>query len=363
MGFSGDRPPQKPMLESAAMERAGAENRVGLVLSGGGARAFAHIGVLRVLARAGASFDVVAGTSMGAIVGALYASGYTPDEIHEIARGIGWRDVVDISLQAGLIKGDKLEALLAEHLPPDFEDLKVPLAVTTTDVETGEAVVLYEGDLVKAVRASSSFPGAIEPLLLHGRVLADGGIVNNLPVAAAALLGATRTVASDVSPARHSVYRTPDEEGNWLERMVATVKLERRNPMAQMLLRSSDIMQSILVDIQASLHPPDVRIRMSMPQYRIESFKDVEDIVAIGEATAEAALEARGGWERIVELGARGEQLLECPPEPESPASEPEEAAPPVEASHGPRRRVGPAAKTPLRPALARVTMRRGRRG
>jgi len=249
---------------------------VGLVLSGGGARAFAHIGVLRVLERVGARCDVV-----------------------------------DISLQAGLIKGDKLEAFLAELLPPSFADLRLPLAVTTTDIETGEAVVILEGDLVKAVRASASFPGAIEPIQFEGRTLADGGIVNNLPVAAAKLLGATRTVASDVTPARHSVYRTPDQEGNWWERMVATVRLERRNPMVQMMLRSTDIMQSILVDIQASLHPPDLRVRMSMPQYRVESFKDLDDIVAIGEAAAIAALEARGGWANVVALGARVEQLLE----------------------------------------------------
>ncbi len=347
------------------MERPGADNRVGLVLSGGGARAFAHIGVLRVLARAGARFDVVAGTSMGAIIGALYAYGLTPDEIYEIASGVGWRDVVDISLQVGLIKGDKLEALLTEHLPKDFADLEIPLAVTTTDVETGDAVVLQEGDLVKAVRASSSYPGAVEPLILYGRVLADGGIVNNLPVSAAALLGANRIIASDVTPARHSVYRTPDEEGNWLERMVATVKLERRNPMAQMLLRSSDIMQSMLVDIQASLHPPDLRIRMSMPQYRIESFKDIDDIVAIGEATAQAALAARGGWDKVVELGARVDQLLECPAEEDeeetgnvtSRASRARDGAAEPSARH-----VGSGAKTPPRPALQRMTPRRMRR-
>ncbi len=352
------------------MERPGGDIRVGLVLSGGGARAFAHIGVLRVLAKAGVRFDVVAGTSMGAIVGALYAAGTTPDEIYELAKNLGWRDIVDISLQAGLIKGDKLEAFLAELLPADFADLELPLAVTTTDVETGEAVVIHEGDLVKAVRASSSFPGAIEPTLLGGRVLADGGIVNNLPVSAAALLGANRIVASDVTPARHSVYRTPDEEGNWFERMVATVKLERRNPMAQMLLRSTDIMQSILVDIQASLHPPDLRIRMSMPQYRVESFKDLDDIVAIGEATAEAALAARGGWDKVVELGARVEQLLECPPElleegPEAASVPPRADARAETAGDGvtaqPARRTTRAAKAPPRPAL--TALRRVRRG
>src|SRR5690606_10167890 len=209
-----------------------------------------------------------------------------------------------------------------------------------------------------------------EPIQFEGRTLADGGIVNNLPVAAAKLLGATRTVASDVTPARHSVYRTPDQEGNWWERMVATVRLERRNPMVQMMLRSTDIMQSILVDIQASLHPPDLRIRMSMPQYRVESFKDLDDIVAIGEATAEAALAARGGWDKVVELGARVEQLLECPPElleegPEAASVPPRADARAETAGDGvtaqPARRTTRAAKAPPRPAL--TALRRVRRG
>jgi len=294
------------------MERPGQEIRVGLVLSGGGARGFAHIGVLRSLERAGAKFDVVAGTSMGAIIGSLYAAGRTPAEIYEIAKTTTWRDVIDISLQAGLMKGDRFESFLAEHLPSTFEELRLPMAITTTDVESGEVVVLVEGNLIKAVRASSSLPGAFEPIAYGGRTMADGGIVNNLPIAAATLLGATRVIASDVSPPRHSVYRTPEQEGTWWERMVATVKMERRNPMVQMMLRSSDIMQSILVDIQASLHPADLRIRMSMPDYRMESFKFYEEIVVAGERTADAALEARGGWEAVLNLGAQLDQLLEA---------------------------------------------------
>src|SRR5690606_10333862 len=293
------------------MERPGRGLRVGLVLSGGGARGLAHIGVLRSLERAGATFDVVAGTSMGAIIGSLYAAGHSAEEIYEIAKETSWRDVVDISLQAGLIKGDKFQAFLAEHLPATFEDLKLPIAITTTDVESGEAVVLTEGDLVKAVRASSSFPSAFEPITYAGRTMVDGGIVNNLPASAATILGANRVIASDVTPARHAVYRTPAQEGTWWERMVATVKLERRNPMVQMMLRSSDIMQSILVDIHASLHPPDLRIRMSMPDYRIESFGHYEELVELGEKTADAVLAARGGWKAVLDLGAQLEQLLE----------------------------------------------------
>lgn len=284
------------------MERPGQHLSVGLVLSGGGARGFAHIGVLRVLEREGAKFDAIAGTSMGAIIGALYASGRRADEIYEITREIGWRDVIDISLRTGVLKGDRLQALLEELLPATFEELETPLAIVTTDIESGEEVLHTEGDLVLAVRASSSFPGAFEPIHIGGRTLADGGIVNNLPMGAATVLGANRTIASDVTPPRQSVYLTPDEEGSWWERMVATVKLERRNPMAQMLLRSSDIMQSILVDIRASIHPADLRIRMAMPQYRIESFAHFEEIVVEGEREAERALELAGGWSGVLRL-------------------------------------------------------------
>ncbi|MEJ2290514.1 MAG: patatin-like phospholipase family protein [Deinococcales bacterium] len=282
------------------MESPADHGRVGLVLSGGGARGFAHIGVLRVLERAGAQFDVIAGTSMGAILGAFYASGRRADDLFQLADTTSWRDVVDLSLQTGLFKGDRLQAFLADHLPATFEELEVPLAVTTTDIETGEGVVHMEGDLIRAVRASSSFPGAFEPIQLAGRTLADGGIVNNLPVSAATLLGATRCIASDVTVPRRSVYGTSALNGNWWERMVQTVRLERRTPMAQMLFRTSDIMQSILVDIQYSLHPADLRIRLDMPEVRVESFREFRTIVRYGEETAERALDAVGGLDALL---------------------------------------------------------------
>lgn len=285
------------------------------MLSGGGARGLAHIGVLRSLERAGAKFDVVAGTSMGAILGAVYANGASAEDLYDIAQRSNWRDVVDLSLKTALLKGDRFEGFLRELLPATFEELKLPLAVVATDIESGEEVVLSEGDLVTAVRASAAFPGAFEPVHLCGRTLADGGIVNNLPVNAAGWLGANRVIASDVTPPRQSVYDAAhDEDGSWWDRMVATVKLERRNPMAQMLFRASDIQQSILVDIHASIHPSDLRIRMAMPHYRIESFTSFEEIVWEGERAAERALAAAGGWEGV--LGLSGPSPMELPPSP-----------------------------------------------
>lgn len=269
-------------------------HRVGLVLSGGGARGFAHIGVLRVLERHGIVPDVIAGTSMGAILGALYAAGTRADDLYAIAEDLTWRELIDLSLSAGLLKGEKLRDFLSDQLPATFAELDIPLAVTTTDVETGEQVVFMEGPLVPAVRASACYPGAFEPVRFQGRTLADGGIVNNLPVEATAILQATFTIASDVTPPRRTGYVSPSEEGTWWERMVATVRLERRNPMVQMLLRGSDIMQALLTDIQYTLHPADVRIRLAMPEIRVESFRDFRVIVGHGEDAAVRALQQPG---------------------------------------------------------------------
>jgi NTE family protein len=268
------------------MEVARREKRVGLILSGGGARGFAHIGVLRVLEHTNINIDVIAGTSMGAILGALYANGYTSEEIYKLSQAVSWRDVLDFSMQSGLIKGEKMHQLLATHLPADFKDLKKPFAVATTDIESGEEVFITDGDLISAIRASSCYPGMFEPLQYRGRTLADGGIVNNLPVEAVAFLDATYTIASDTTPPRRLSYVDPNSEGHWWERFMATVRFERRNPMAQMLMRSSDIMQSILTDMQYTLHPADIRIRHIMPHIRIESFWSFEEIVALGERTA-----------------------------------------------------------------------------
>ncbi len=296
--------------------------RVGLVLSGGGARAFAHIGALRVLEERGIHADVIAGTSMGAIVGAMVAAGHGSAEIRSIVDALGWRDVVDVSLQGGLMKGEKLGQFLAAYLPERFEDLDMPLAVTTTDIETGEEIVLQRGPLIPALRASSCYPGAFDPVVIDGRTLADGGIVNNLPVEAVALMHPTVTIASDATPPRRAAYARGSsakavDEPFW-ERMLKTVRLERRNPMLQMLLRSSDIMQTILADIQYSLHPADLRIRYDMPEVRVESFREASRIVRTGELVARrafASLPEDAPLARLVAAMGDGEP---APPEVDS---------------------------------------------
>ena len=260
--------------------------RVGLVLSGGAARGFAHIGLLRVLERAGIEGQVVAGTSMGAILGAFYANGYSAEEIYDLARNVSWRTILDFSFGSGLFKGVKLHAFLAAHLPATFEELEKPLVVSTTDVETGEEVFIYRGDLITALRASSCFPGAFEPVVFNGRTLADGGIVNNIPVNAAAFVHADFTIAGDATMARRASLAGTPEAGGWWERVTGGLRLERRNPMVQMMLRATDITGSILTELQYNLHPADLRVQYPMPHLNIEAFWAFEEIVAIGEWSA-----------------------------------------------------------------------------
>lgn len=210
--------------------------RIGLVLSGGGARGLAHIGVLRVLEEMRVPVDVVAGTSMGAIVGGLYAAGLSPAEMEFLTAEAEWDEIldevpargsldfrrkslagrytVDIELGAsgqglqvpgGLIAGQELGLLLrrqAFRVSPvrDFSRLPIPYAAVATDFEHGDRVVLDRGDLPLSMRASMAMPLVFSPVEVGDRVLVDGGIVNNMPVDVARAMGADVVVAVDATP-------------------------------------------------------------------------------------------------------------------------------------------------------------------
>lgn len=180
--------------------------RVALVLSGGAARGFAHIGVLRVLEREGLKPDLVVGASVGAIVGALYASGLPVAEIEAVAARLGWSTLFDIDpvrallggIPLGLARGERLEAFLREPLRTPMQSFPIRFAAVTTDLSTGETVVLNHGDAARALRASSAVPGLYEPVDVGGRRLVDGQVVAPMPVAAARRLGAQLVIAVDV---------------------------------------------------------------------------------------------------------------------------------------------------------------------
>jgi NTE family protein len=207
--------------------------RIGLALSGGGARGLAHVGVLRALERMGVPIDAISGTSMGSLVGGLYAAGYSATDLEEIAREIEWGALfIDvpargpmepfdqvkgnptllslpmrggrIGLPSGVIAGQHVAELFARLTWPvqtvhDFRRLPIPFSAVATDIATGEAVVLDTGSLAGVMRASMSLPSVFAPSRLHGRVLLDGGLVRSLPARDVRALGADVVICSDVS--------------------------------------------------------------------------------------------------------------------------------------------------------------------
>lgn len=208
--------------------------RIGLVLGGGGARGAAHIGVLRELERMRVPIDAIAGTSMGAVVGGLYASGMTPAELEEVVVSLDWKDSFQdtsrrkdllfrrkqddesfpmplelgfrdghLLLPAGLISGQKLAWILRKKTlrlsnESNFDEFPTPFRAVASDIETGEAYVMSKGDLVLAMRASMSAPGIFSPVTVDGRKLVDGGLTGNVPVDAIRDMGVDIIIAVDV---------------------------------------------------------------------------------------------------------------------------------------------------------------------
>lgn len=173
--------------------------RLGLALGSGAARGLAHIGVLKVLDEAKIQVHTIAGTSIGAFIGALYAAGVPVQRMEDVARELDWRKLAHLLNPtvptSGLVDGGKLVEFMAELLPVhSFEALRLPLAVTATDIETGEALIIRKGDLLEALRAALAFPGVFPPVRFNDRFLVDGGLCNPVPADVARHLGADRVI-------------------------------------------------------------------------------------------------------------------------------------------------------------------------
>src|SRR5258707_6532694 len=221
--------------DAPATELAQVRPRICLVLSGGGARGMAHIGVLQVLEELNVPIDCIAGTSMGAVVGGLYASGMTAAQIDTTMRSVDWQEAFrdtpprrdlafrrkqddrnfrvrlplglkhgQILLPKGLIQGQKLQETLKQltlqfNDSTDFDKLPTTFRAVATDLESGEAVLLDKADLAIAMRASISAPGVFAPVDYRGRLLVDGGLAENLPINVARAMNADVLIVSDVS--------------------------------------------------------------------------------------------------------------------------------------------------------------------
>ena len=282
--------------------------RVGLVLGGGGARGAAHVGVLKELERQRIPVDVIAGTSMGAIVGGLYASGMSAAELEELVGSLDWAGVLDdepnredmsfrrkqddaqfpidfelgvrgsdLVLPKGVIQGQKLDLLLREltmrtaHIH-DFDKLPIPFRAIASDIERGEAYVMGNGDLARSIRASMSVPGVFAPVLVDNRLLVDGGLVGNLPVDVMQRLGVDVIIAVDVE---FPLYRREELES----------ALTISEQMLTILIRKETLRQ---VD---RLGERDVMIRPELGIYASTNFGDIVETIEPGAAATRAQSE------------------------------------------------------------------------
>jgi len=288
---------------AAAPAQESGRPRVGLVLSGGSAHGLAHVGVLKVLEELRVPVDVVAGTSMGSIVGGFYAAGMSPAEMERLVRTIDWEDVLDdrttrdrlsfrrkqddllnyfdlemgltprgIAFPSGLIAGQKLGFLLKSLTLgtvgiTSFDDLPVPFRCVATDIATGEKVVLADGSLADAIRASMSMPGVFSPVPRGSQLLVDGGLVENLPVSEALAMGADVVIAVDVSSDKFDPEKLKSF-GGVLGRMM---NLPVRANVSKALPRASVVLAPRVADVPSM------------------DFSRSREIVARGEAAARGA--------------------------------------------------------------------------
>lgn len=260
-----------PPARRKARGRAADARPVVLALGGGGARGLAHIPVLEAFDELGVVPERIAGTSIGAIFGALYASGLSASEIRaavgdlivtgndrfsDVIAWRGWRrwvDLVDPSFRrGGLVKGEGVHAYLTELLRAhDFADLRIQLKIVAADFWTGEEVVLDDGPLVPAIRASMAVPGIFRPVTIAGRTLIDGGVVNPVPYDVWDLKGAF-TIAVDVTGSR---ARGPQPPGAF-----------------EALFGAFQIMQSTIISEKLRRAPPDLLVRPETQGVRLFEF-------------------------------------------------------------------------------------------
>jgi NTE family protein len=179
--------------------------RIALVLGGGAARGFAHVGVIRALEQEKIPIDMVVGTSVGGLIGAIYAADVSSFDLEWTAFQLEKDDLFDFGVLnavtgMGFAKGDKLEAWVKSHIKTtNIENMKIPFAAVATDLNWGYKVVLDRGSVARAIRASAAIPGVFQPVQHQGKILVDGGVVDNIPISVAKAKGADIVIAVDIS--------------------------------------------------------------------------------------------------------------------------------------------------------------------
>ena len=291
--------------------------RIGLALGGGGARGWAHIGVLKALTRAGIVPDVISGTSVGALVGGLHLAGRL-DVLEGWSRGLTKFKIasyLDFRVGGGMIGGHRLSAVLREHLGKvTIEALPKPFTCVATDLLTGHEVWLRKGDLVEMLRASFSLPGLFSPVEVDGRWLVDGALVNPLPVSVCRAMGAHVVIAVNLNADPIGRVRMPGQRipraagfdvlqalpqskanigvGSWLRSVFG------REPDAPSLFGTMVQSLNILLDrvtrSRLAGEPPDVSISPRLGHIGLLEFDRAAEVIAEGEAATERTLAELG---------------------------------------------------------------------
>jgi NTE family protein len=301
-------------LEGASLEKSDGRPKIGLALGAGAARGWSHIGVLRELAVHGIKPDVIAGTSMGAVVGGCYAAGRL-DQIEAFARGLTRRRVftmMDLSFSGmSLIAGERLKASLETQLTDlTIEGLPIKFAAVATEVGTGHEVWLQRGELALAIRASYALPGIFEPVRIGDRWLFDGALVNPVPVTVCRALGADFVIAVNVTADTMyrsrvirdaSIAESPGVTGPFSARPDSSIDdhllpryFEKRAGaapnVATAMIDAFNIIQDRILRSRLAGDPPDATINARLDTVGMFDFHKAHELIEIGRTAAQRAL-------------------------------------------------------------------------
>ncbi len=279
---------------------------IALALGGGAALGWAHIGVVRTLMLAGIPISAVVGTSMGALVGACVAAEKL-DALEYVARSLKWSRLLrlaDLRLgSAGLVGGDRIAAELRHYLGnPLIEDLSIPFAAMACNLLDGSLIVLDQGNMVDAVRASISLPGIFTPVHRPGQLLVDGGMMEPLPIAATRALSrplrSPPVVAVNVLGSFDNRPRSLDDSATPPDSKAPIMMPSRlfqrhkgvRPSVAAVLSSSFGLMMHSLIEARLALHPPDVYIAPAIGAFTPASFDRASELISLGKVATQAAL-------------------------------------------------------------------------
>lgn len=272
---------------------------IGLALGSGSARGWAHIGIIQGLEELGIRPDVVAGTSVGALVGAVYVSGQLP-AFTEWVKKLTPRDVfglMDISFSGGMVKGEKLFGFFEEaHLNPNIEDLDQRYVSVCTEMKTGREIWITRGPIIPAARASCAIPGLFSPVKQNGRWMLDGGLVNPVPVSACRALGADVVIAVNLNAqlVGHHLSRAGREEvereagsrqdRNLWQRVIATLSSGDgdKPSLFDVVAASVNILQDRLTRSRMAGDPPEISLLPMLADFALMDFHRAEECIDEG---------------------------------------------------------------------------------